>query len=204
MRSHTTHTQIVASVSHKNRQLRIESIANRMANLISDFSFSLTDGQFVVYFVLFDEKNEHVLYNVYSRIHPQKFNRLLYCFLKCFTKGILLNANFRLNSSAKKGMMFVSKVQHFTLININKMVVTLIGEQLFFSFVIFSFFLVFFSIPLLFGSLCVALLFFTLLCSALLLCCIITKVIFFHTKPLHSTFDPYSAQLWSHNVWCGE
>lgn len=114
---------------------------------------------------------------LYNRIYPETFNGLLYCCSSAHRKECFINANFRLNSSARKGMMFVSKVQHFTLININKMVVTLIGEQFFVRILFFYlFFFLFFSF--LCALLCFALLY-TLLCSVLLLCCIITKVFFF-------------------------
>lgn len=96
---------------------------------------------------------------LYNRIYPETFNGLLYCCSSAHRKECFINANFRLNSSARKGMMFVSKVQHFTLININKMVVTLIGEQFFVR--ILFFYLFFF---LFFSFLC------ALLCFALLCC----------------------------------
>lgn len=119
---------------------------------VRDFSFS--SSGIWLYFIHFDKtKNINVFTSKYNTV------------FKCSMKGILLNTDFRLNSFAKKGMMFVSEVQHFTLININKMVVTLIGEH-FFLFLIF------------FALLCFALFCFTPLC------CIITKVFFsFHTEP---------------------
>lgn len=96
-----THTHTLSGMvnlisAHKNANWK--HAPQNCADAIFPFPFA---GIWFVWFHLWWEKNVHVC-ALYNRIHPQTFNRLLYCASSAHRKEFFINANFRLNSFAQR------------------------------------------------------------------------------------------------------